>query len=38
MTARVTEIWRHPIKSHGRERVAAVTLTAALGPALGGGP
>jgi uncharacterized protein YcbX len=28
MTARVTEIWRHPIKSHGRERVASVTLTA----------
>jgi uncharacterized protein YcbX len=27
MTACVTEIWRHPIKSHGRERVASVTLT-----------
>lgn len=24
--ARVAEIWRHPIKSHGRERVAQVTL------------
>lgn len=28
MTGRVREIWRHPIKSHGRERVAQVTLTA----------
>ena len=27
MTARVAEIWRHPIKSHGRERVKGVTLT-----------
>lgn len=27
MTVRVTEIWRHPIKSHGRERVDTVTLT-----------
>ncbi|TDK43885.1 MOSC domain-containing protein [Antarcticimicrobium luteum] len=27
MTGRVREIWRHPIKSHGRERVASVTLT-----------
>lgn len=26
MTAQVREIWRHPIKSHGRERVAEVTL------------
>lgn len=28
MTARVAEIWRHPIKSHGRERVDGVTLEA----------
>ena len=28
MTARVTEIWRHPIKSHGRERLQSVTLDA----------
>lgn len=28
MTARVTSIWRHPIKSHGREELAQVTLTA----------
>ena len=27
MTGRVREIWRHPIKSHGRERVTQVTLT-----------
>lgn len=27
MTIRVTEIWRHPIKSHGRERVDTVTLS-----------
>lgn len=27
MTARVTEIWRFPIKSHGREQVDAVTLS-----------
>lgn len=27
MTATVREIWRHPIKAHGRERVAAVALT-----------
>lgn len=26
--ARVTEIWRHPIKSHGRERVAQTILRA----------
>lgn len=26
MTARVTEIWRHPIKSHGRESLSSVTL------------
>ncbi|WP_421702734.1 MOSC domain-containing protein [Aliiroseovarius sp.] len=26
MTARVAEIWRHPIKSHGRESLARVTL------------
>jgi uncharacterized protein YcbX len=26
MTATVTEIWRHPIKSHGREPLMAVTL------------
>ncbi|KMW57966.1 MOSC domain protein [Candidatus Rhodobacter oscarellae] len=26
--ARVTELWRHPIKGHGRERIEAVTLTA----------
>ncbi|MFV0512659.1 MAG: MOSC domain-containing protein [Jhaorihella sp.] len=26
MNARVAEIWRHPIKSHGRERVEGVTL------------
>lgn len=26
MTARVTEIWRHPIKSHGREPLEQVTL------------
>ncbi|MFZ5962617.1 MOSC domain-containing protein [Thalassococcus sp. BH17M4-6] len=28
MTARVTEIWRHPIKSHGREALERVTLSA----------
>ncbi len=28
MTIRVTDIWRHPIKSHGREALEAVTLTA----------
>lgn len=27
MTARVTEIWRHPVKSHGRESLTSVTLT-----------
>ena len=27
MTATVTEIWRHPIKSHGREPLETVTLT-----------
>lgn len=26
MTATVTEIWRHPIKSHGRESLMSVTL------------
>ncbi|WP_299784477.1 MOSC N-terminal beta barrel domain-containing protein [uncultured Marivita sp.] len=26
MTATVTEIWRHPIKSHGREALMSVTL------------
>lgn len=26
MTARVAEIWRHPIKSHGRERIDTVKL------------
>ncbi len=26
MTARVAEIWRHPIKSHGRERIDMVKL------------
>ncbi|OSQ46790.1 MOSC domain-containing protein [Marivita geojedonensis] len=28
MTATVTEIWRHPIKSHGRERLNSVMLSA----------
>lgn len=28
MTGRVTEIWRHPIKSHGREALETVALTA----------
>lgn len=28
MTARVAQIWRHPIKAHGRERVDMVTLAA----------
>lgn len=28
MTARVAGLWRHPIKSHGREALDAVTLTA----------
>lgn len=28
MTARVTDIWRHPIKSHGREPLKSVTLEA----------
>ncbi|SLN38080.1 MOSC domain protein [Pseudoruegeria aquimaris] len=28
MSARLTDIWRHPIKAHGRERLEAVTLTA----------
>ena len=27
MTATLTEIWRHPIKSHGREPLDSVTLT-----------
>ena len=26
MTATVTEIWRHPIKSHGREKLESVTI------------
>lgn len=26
MTGRVTDIWRHPIKSHGREQLESVTL------------
>lgn len=26
MTARLAQIWRHPIKAHGRERLAGVTL------------
>ena len=28
MTGRVTEIWRHPLKSHGREALSRVSLTA----------
>lgn len=28
MTARLTEIWRHPIKAHGREALDRVTLAA----------
>lgn len=28
MTAAVTEIWRHPIKSHDRESLPSVTLEA----------
>lgn len=28
MTHTVTEIWRHPVKSHGREALESVTLTA----------
>ncbi len=28
MAGRVTQIWRHPIKSHGREALERVTLTA----------
>ena len=28
MTGRVTSIWRHPIKSHGRQELTQVTLTA----------
>ncbi|MDU9005911.1 MOSC domain-containing protein [Sedimentitalea todarodis] len=28
MSGTVTSLWRHPIKSHGREEVATVTLTA----------
>lgn len=28
MTARLAEIWRHPVKSHGRERLAEVMLEA----------
>ncbi|MGY9048852.1 hypothetical protein P775_17005 [Puniceibacterium antarcticum] len=28
MTGRVTDIWRHPIKSHGREALERVTLSA----------
>ncbi|MFB9149947.1 MOSC domain-containing protein [Roseovarius ramblicola] len=27
MTARVSALWRHPVKGHGREALAAVTLT-----------
>lgn len=30
MTASVTHIWRHPIKSHGREQIASVDLTAGM--------
>lgn len=26
MTGAVTSLWRHPVKSHGREKIAAVTL------------
>ena len=26
--ARVAEIWRHPVKAHGRERIDQVTLEA----------
>jgi len=40
MTATVSGLWRHPIKSHGREALKAVVLTAgcthAVGPDLGG--
>ncbi|UWQ79781.1 MOSC domain-containing protein [Leisingera sp. S132] len=28
MTAKVTDIWRHPLKSHGREALESVTMTA----------
>jgi uncharacterized protein YcbX len=28
MTARLAQIWRHPIKGHGREALPAVTLSA----------
>ena len=28
MTGKVTSIWRHPIKSHGREELDEVTLAA----------
>jgi uncharacterized protein YcbX len=28
MTARISRIWRHPVKSHGRETLDQVTLTA----------
>jgi uncharacterized protein YcbX len=31
MTARVAHIWRHPIKSHGREEVSETTLEPGLG-------
>jgi uncharacterized protein len=30
VTATLSAIWRHPIKSHGRERLASVALTAGL--------
>ncbi len=29
MMAKITEIWRHPIKSHGREAVRAAALSVA---------
>ena len=28
MTPKVTQLWRHPVKSHGREALERVTLTA----------
>jgi uncharacterized protein YcbX len=28
MTARLAQIWRHPIKGHGRETLERVTLSA----------
>ena len=35
MAGAVTQLWRHPIKSHGREALTNVTLTRGRGDAVG---